>query len=421
MSHFIGKRVCVALSGGRDSVALLHFLRANREKFAISLSAVTCEHGIRGESSRKDAQFVKTLCEEWQVPLTAVEFDTPSYAKEHKMGLEEAGRALRYSAFESILEGGEADVIATAHHRDDYAETVLFRLLRGTSLAGLEAFPERAGIARPLLRTTRAQIDAYVLSNGLPFREDESNRDTSYARNFLRQEAIPLLYSKFKNCTERLAQFAERAVEDDKYLTSLAEQAIEGSGVPLSLPNPVFSRACLILLKRLGVARDYTSANFEEIARLRALQSGRKITLPCGVECAREYDKVVFYHPQAEAFNEAALTKGVTRFGEYEITLGEGEGEGLFFDMESLPSGCVIRTRREGDKFCPYGGGSKSLKKFLTERKIPARIGKRLPLVALGDEILAVCGVEISEKIKVNLMTKKRGYIRTRPVDTNEE
>ncbi len=410
------KRVCVALSGGRDSIALLHSLL--QEGGECVVSALTCEHGIRGESSLADLKFVQNLCAEWRVPLTVYPLDVPAYAAAHKLGLEEAGRILRYEAFERHIQEGKADVIATAHHRDDYAETVLFRLLRGTSIAGLDAFPAREGIVRPFLTVSRAEIDEYIREQGLPYREDESNADTAYTRNFLRREIMPLLEERMNGCSENLVRFAVRAAEDDGYLNKLAREAItKDGGVPVNLPTPLFTRACLIVLKCMGVQKDYTSAQLKEVEKLRVLQGGRKVNLSDKIEAIREGDKVIFYRPNQEEATSVAFALGELSFGSFTLTIGEGCADDcLLFDLDKIPFGCEIRTRREGDVFTKFGGGTKSLKRFLTDKKISARVGKTLPILAVKEVVYAVCGVEISDRIKISENTKRIGYLRTCPL-----
>lgn len=412
LTPYRNKRVCVALSGGADSVCLLHSFLSGAAQNNITVTALTCEHGIRGDRSLSDLRFVQTLCAQWNVPLFVFRCDVPAYAKEHKLGLEEAGREFRRECFERILEEGKADVVATAHHRDDYAETVLFRLARGTSLAGMKVFSER--YARPLLSVGRAEIDAYLQEHRLKHVEDESNADTAYARNAIRCEILPRLEKTVAGARSNLVSFARLAARDDEYLQSLATATLTGTDEPrlsAHLPDPLFYRAVIIALKRFGIERDYTQSLLNEIASLRNLQSGKKICLPQGVMAYREGEDIVFCAERTVSdCNPFAC--GTVRLGDYSVTVGEGICEGgLRFDLGALPCGCELRTRREGDVFTPYGGGTKTLKKFLTDKKIPARIGRLLPLVACGNEIFAVCGWEISDKIKITETTTRQGYI----------
>ena len=416
LAAYRGKTVCAALSGGRDSVALLHSLLHAAPRWGISVRALTCEHGIRGEESLRDLSFCEGLCRDWGVPLRIYRADVPARAKRAHRGLEEEARLFRYACFARAVAEGWADVVATAHHRDDAAETVLFRLARGTSPAGMNVFPPRAGVIRPFLDVTRAEIDEYIAANALPYVEDGSNADVTYTRNALRRLVMPPLERAVPGAAEHLVKFAVLAAEDDAFLTALAEEKVAFCGeeacIPLFLPRPLFSRAVLCAVKKLGAERDYTAANAAEAARLQALQSGRRVCLPQGLEAFREGETLVIGKPVPPFAGEIAFSLG--DFPEAALFAGEGKRAGaLSFDVDALPSGCVIRTRREGDVFTPYRGKERTLKKFFSDRKIPARLGNRLPLVARGSVVLAVCGAEICDSIKVTSDTVRLGYLYT--------
>ena len=418
------KRVCVAVSGGRDSVCLLHALLSAAEGAQIAVSALTCEHGIRGAASEEDLAFVIGLCDRWDVPLDIFRADVPALARAEKIGLEEAGRRFRYACYSRVLAEGKADMVATAHHLGDAAETALFRLARGTSLAGMDVFPAREGIVRPLKNTPRAEIEAYVAAHALPFREDGTNADVRFSRNRIRLEVLPALEKAAHGAAEHIAAFAARAAEDDKYLQAEAAKALcRRAGavcVPLSLPVPLFSRAVLAALRACGVQKDYTSADVAAAARLKTLQSGKRVTLSGGAEGVREGEYIAFYRPSAAPLSAdaAAFPFGFGTFpmGEYTGMVGTEEAEGaLVADLGAFPAGCVVRTRREGDLIKPPGGGTKTLKKFLTEKKIPARIGRALPLIACGSEVLAVFSVGIAEEVRVTEKTVRRAYLTLSP------
>lgn len=449
LAPYRGFSLAVAVSGGRDSVALLHYLHKNAEEAHISLSALTCCHGIR-PSAEADAAFVEELCRAWGVPLTVFRADVPARAKQSGRNLEEEGRMFRRECYQTMLDGG-ADAVLTAHHRDDYAETVLFRLARGTSLQGLNVFPAQKGLLRPLLGVTRARIDEYIQENALPFREDETNADVALSRNRIRHEVLPALERAVPGAKENLVRFAERAVRDDAFLGALALREVRGEGekrVSIDLPEPVFFRACLAAMKALGLTRDYTESNLQELKKLAAAQAGRFTRLPCGITVYREGADLVFL-PQEEGAEEAHKARelpfflgrkeafgGVLEVGEGDFGAGEpttdeptkitgeppflrGEppelpkacGRVLKVDLAAVPEGAVWRTRREGDTFRPCNGRQKSLKKFLTEKKIPARVGRELPVLAEGSEVLCIAGVELSERIKRTQETVRAGHI----------
>ena len=322
----------------------------------------------------------------------------------------------------------------TAHHRDDYAETVLFRLARGTSLQGLDVFPAQKGLLRPLLSVTRARIDEYIKENDLPFREDETNADVALSRNRIRHEVLPALERAVLGAKENLVRFAERAVRDDAFLGALALREVRGEGekrVSVDLPEPVFFRACLAAMKALGLTRDYTESNLKELQKLASAQAGRFTRLPCGITVYREGADLVFLpgRKDAEGADKAQKVQELSFFlGRQEafggvLEVGEGEppqttgeqpkacGRVLYVDLAAVPEGAVWRTRREGDTFLPCGGHQKSLKKFLTEKKIPARVGRELPVLAEGSEVLCIAGVELSERIKRTQETARAGLI----------
>ena len=424
LAPYRGLSLAVAVSGGRDSVALLHYLHKNAEEAHISLSALTCCHGIRS-SAEADVAFVEEVCKAWGVPLTVFRADVPARAKQSCRNLEEEGRLFRRECYQTMLDGG-ADAVLTAHHRDDYAETVLFRLARGTSLQGLDVFPAQKGLLRPLLGVTRARIDEYIQENALPFREDETNADVAFSRNRIRHEVLPALERAVPGAKENLVRFAGRAVRDDAFLQELALREVRGEGekrVFADLPEPVFFRACLAAMKKLSAA-----------------QAGRSTRLPCGITVYREGADLVFL-PQKKDADQAQKAwelpfflgrkeafGGVLEVGEGDFAAGEptktageqpflrGEqpqekGRVLNVDLAAVPEGAVWRTRREGDTFLPCNGHQKSLKKFLTEKKIPARVGRELPVLAKGSEVLCIAGVELSERIKRTPNTARAGHI----------
>ena len=424
-----GKRVCVALSGGIDSVCLLHAFKARTSDMGITLSAVHVEHGLRGEESLRDMDFCIKLCDEWGIPLKIVRADVRTFAAENGIGVEEGARAVRYGVFRGILEGGEADLVATAHHADDVAETLLFRLARGTGLSGMQAITERGGIVRPLLACTRAAIEAYADENGLYHVEDSTNKNENFARNYIRHTALPAFEKIHEGAKENLVRFAALAAEEDAFLRSLAEEKIVRVGdeerVPVDLPDVLFRRACLACMRQ-NEGEGYTRANLEEIASLRGAQGGKKVALPAfdGVKryAFREGNDIVFAAEHEAPSSEIPFspvtgqyltpaTFSVQEVAGLGLPDARGAGE-LYVDLDAFPEGCVVRTRREGDVFIPYHARRMTLKKFLTNRKIPARVSHRLPVIARGEEVLVVVGVEIADSVKITEQTKRRGIVR---------
>ncbi len=427
-SGFAGKRICVAVSGGGDSVALLHYLKTLAPEKGFSLSALHCEHGIRGEESKRDMAFAQALCKEWGIPLTLFEEDCVARAKRDKQSLETAARAFRRECYDRLLRSGEVDYIATAHHQKDAAETVLFRLARGTALGGAAGIREREeGYIRPFLHRSKREILAYLAENGLAYCEDSTNLQTEATRNKIRLEVLPLLEDAVPGATENIARFAARALEDDEYLSRLAEPLVERAEGSITVlfcaEKPLFTRACLTALKALGLEKDYTATHLSAAFALQDSQRGAAIDLPCNIRAEKGERGILFALAKQENFGERAEEKpfGIEGFegGRYAVNvastpISEGYiGRELCLDLQKIPPSAVFRFRREGDFIERFGSGKKSLKKFFNEEKIPPMERAYIPLIAEGEgnEVFAVCGVEISEKIKTDSDTESVAYL----------
>ena len=393
------------------------------------LSAVHCEHGIRGGESLADMRFVQETCEAWNVPLFLFSADCPSLAKAEKVSLETAARNFRLQCFAYLIEQNKADFIATAHHLNDEAETVLFRLARGASLSGVVGMVETNGyFIRPFLNRTRAEIVAYAKENGLVWREDKTNFETDATRNKLRLEILPKLENAVAGATGNLVRFASLADEDDTLLYELAEKLLtqeeDGYAVAFCDKKPLFRRACLLALKGLGVDRDYTALHLENLCDLQKLERGAKQSLPKAVEAKKTETGILLYKKKLLSFVEKKAEEKFTKKGfdggRYEVTVSKtpvnefkNGWRVLRLDGEKIPDTAVFRFRKEGDYIQRFGGGKKSLKKFFNEEKIPVDEREYLPLIAEkdGSEVYAVCGVEISERVKVTETTKETLYL----------
>ncbi len=436
-----GRRVCIALSGGGDSVALFDWCVRHAAANSITLSAVHVEHGIRGSASQQDAAFINTLCARACVPLFCFAEDVPALAAVWGTGLEEAGRRVRYARFCKLLAEDKADVVFTAHHAGDNAESVLLNLFRGASLAGaggIRAFlpaeelcarfaPEflsasvsasvaapsltGKGVARPMLALPKAEVEAYLAARALTWRTDESNADTSFARNFVRAAVLAPAKQRFPAAERHLYAFSRLAQEDEAFLSSLAAARLtrqeDGSfRIPQETPRPLFLRACARAFRALG-AEDASLSSFEAAASLIGARSGAERDLPCGVRAVREYGAVVLFRPAPAADYAYPFAKGEFACGAYTVRIEAGgvpkKERGLMrplcFDAAALPQGCLLRPRRAGDTFTKFGGGTKKLKDWLIDRKIPRRL-RDLPVIACGSAVYAVCGAEISEQVR---------------------
>ena len=446
-----GSRVCAAVSGGADSMALLRFLMSVREALGFTLSAVNIEHGIRGRESIRDSEFVKNFCKEKDIPLQIFIVNAPKHAAETKQGIEAAARELRYRCFENLRK--KADRLALAHHRGDQAETVLLRLFRGSG-AGLSAMDYMRGnyYIRPFLDVSKAEILDYVSREKIPYVGDSSNSDDTYDRNYVRNRVMPPVAVRFPGAEAAIARAAANLRADNLYIESnLPPLRKEGGEAAIeferfALPDALINRLIFKAFSLLGAEADIEERHINLIKELqREGESGAEIMLPRGLRAVKDYTCVSLLPPEAEdqtvpdsEFTDA-LAAGELVFGgrhlklrlvsrkEYndeitnyksQITNKDSHNcalravhcalyKTLFADIAAIPANAVIRQRLRGDRFRKFGGGAAPLSDFFIDKKVPARKRGGFPLIADGCEVLCVCGMEIGEKLKVTRKTAK--------------
>ncbi len=433
LSEFSGKRICVAVSGGVDSTALLYACKQGEKQFGYRLLAVHCEHGIRGEESLEDMRFVERLCADWQVPLVVFREDCPKRAKEEKLSLETTARNFRLETFSKIIKENKADFILTAHHQNDEAETVLFRLARGASLSGISGISEKNGwLVRPFLGVKKSEILAYAKLHNLSYREDETNYQLDATRNKIRHCVLPAMEDAVSGATGNIARFACLAKEDDDFLYEESKKLLSLKGEKYLLAfcdkAPLFRRACLLAIKGLGLEKDYTSTHLQAVFALQKSERGAVALLPKNIVAEKCLHGIELYvkrlqetlptpceKPCKKLYNEKGFDGGryAVKVSFSLVEDGQNTWRVLKFDADKMPKDAVFRFRKEGDKIEKFGGGNKSLKKFFNEKKIPVAEREYLPLIASGEgeEVYAVCGVEIADKIKVTSDTTRVGYL----------
>lgn len=420
----------VAVSGGPDSVALLHILQALLAEARIgALYAAHLHHGIRGEHADEDAAFISSLCQEWSVPLKVSYADVPLLAREQKHTIEEAARNARYAFLRQARVDCGASHILTAHHMDDQAETVLLHLLRGSGLGGLCGMQEAAGeLLRPLLYIEHSELMRYLEEYKLPYRIDETNADTSYLRNKIRLELIPVLRDTYNpNIIQGLSNMAALLSEDEAYLTSLAQEALDAAALLetgaysraqlIDFPPPVRSRALRLALAREGALYDMQRSGINRLEALLSARTGAAMPLPRGLCAWVSYDTLHIGKMPEEtpaAFEQPFLWPGETqtiagRFvASYAGALRKDEGPDVaYMDADKLPTGILIRPRRPGDMIYPLNApGRCKLKRYLIDKKLP-RAQRMRPLLASGNEVLFFPGGTVSHTLRVTEETKR--------------
>ncbi|NCA93304.1 tRNA lysidine(34) synthetase TilS, partial [bacterium] len=299
---FAGGKLGVAVSGGRDSMAMLHFICSQKERYDYKIVVINIEHGIRGEESVSDSLFVKDYCNNNGIVYIGSTVDAPDYAEKRGLSYEQAARELRYKIFDKLLAKGEVNKIALAHHLDDQCETMLMRILRGTGINGLAGIQAvRNNYIRPFLKITREEIDRYVKENNIPFREDSTNDCIDYSRNYLRQEIFPRIrerYPSYQNAFSRLARFAVEQVELlDKlcpipdYINGEASLAVKDLA---DAPIALVKRSMYLCMKSLSAEVDFEEVNINDVLKLTAKDNGSAVNLAGGVTAHKEYNRIVF-------------------------------------------------------------------------------------------------------------------------------
>lgn len=425
-----GEVVVVAVSGGADSVALLHVL-LHLPGCRLQLVVAHLNHSLRGAESAGDEEFVRVLAEQHQLPCETGRVDVARLAAEMGLSLEEAGREARYAFFARVVKKHAAAVVATAHHQDDQAETVLMRLLRGAAgsgLAGIRPSSGEARVVRPFLCATRQEIESYLAKAGLPWREDESNVDQEFLRNRIRHQLLPLLKDYNPEIVARLNSTAEALAADEALLDGLTCAAFTrcrvagGSGVTLDLPllqhEPHPLRPRLYRQAIRGVKGDLQRISFRHLKAIEKLVSGNapngQLHLPAGITVTRSYSRLNFSDEALpERFVAAEITIGTC--GSYLLPCGKtlqveqlaalpgdsllaGE-DTIFLDPARVAFPWQVRYFQPGDRFVPLGmSGHKKLKKLFIDRKISPGQRQLTPLLLQAAEVVWVCGLQLAEK-----------------------
>jgi len=413
-----GERIAVAVSGGVDSMSLLHYMHNNARLYDITVVALNVEHGIRGESSISDSKFVADYCAKNGIKLLSYSVDSLKKAKEDKLSIEQSARILRYECFSHAITCGECDKIATAHHRDDNVETVLFNLFRGTGLKGLSGITKEREdkIIRPLLSVDRKDIEEYAKLNAIPFVIDQTNQSTDYTRNAIRHTIVPKIKELFPELNASVERLSENVLIDLTYLDEKANTHLTARNgvVELSLPCPraLFGRAVISALQRLGVSKDWEKKHIDDALKLCDKENGCELTLLGGVTAIKEYNKLVFFKKTDKDLTELSFTLGECELSGKQIVVSPvferkiDLKHGFYADLDKIPDTAVFRTRRESDEFTKFGGGTKSLGDYLTDKKVPLRERDSLVVLADGNQVLCILGVAISDKIKVDKTSK---------------
>lgn len=429
-----GDRVLLGVSGGPDSVALLHILASGCQRYGLQLFVVHVNHQLRPEAAQ-EAAYVQRLAEAWQLPFRLFQVDVRALAAQKGLSLEQAGHEARFACFHQTAEAWQIDKLALGHHRDDRAETVLLHLIQGCGLDGLAAMPPKDGwLIRPLAQVSKQELLQYCQQQGLQYFVDSTNLEPGCLRNQVRLELLPQLRQYNPRIGDALLRLQESCSADADYLAqctmALWQQHGVREGEQVLFPAAVWRQQHQALQRRLlrwfhqeltGSEANLTFRQIEQMAQLAQQEQGsQQMSLPGGVVFFRRYDQlgVEWQRPALSPYccrwelsQELQLPQWSCSFAatcsEQPLPTDRGLWQ-VLVDADRLIEPLQIRSRLPGDTVQPLGmQGHKKLKKFLMEKKIPFVERATLPLVVSAEEIIWIPGYFLADCVKITENTKR--------------
>ncbi|MEW6523758.1 MAG: tRNA lysidine(34) synthetase TilS [Bacillota bacterium] len=426
-----GGRILVAVSGGPDSVVLLDTLVRLRQELQCDLHVAHLNHMFRGEEAGEDARYVKELAEDRCLPCTVAEVNVPGRLGPEGGGKQQEARAIRYTFLMRTARRVGACAVATGHNRDDQAETVMWRILRGTSLRGLGGIPPVRGmVIRPLLQVWRSEIEDYVRVAGLSPRTDRSNLQTGYTRNWIRLELFPCLERVNPAVRRALADLGDVARDDNALLDQMSDERfqdvarVQGREIHLdryalaSLARPLARRVVLrsMEMARPGVAAELGRGHLDAVLSLvNNGRTGSRLDLPGSAKVRLQTGVLVVSGAPARGAVIVEQTLQVPGF----VELGDGRviearlhsqelpelsasPEVAYIDYRAIRGPLRVRSRQPGDRFKPLGmTGTQKVKDYLIDKKIPVQLRQRVPVVVCDDGVVWLAGLRLDDRFRV--------------------
>lgn len=440
-----GDRVLVAVSGGPDSVALVHILNTVAGDYSLQLAIAHLNHSLRGQESDRDAGFVAALAEKFELPCYLEKKDVKAFQRRRRLSVEEAARRVRYEFYEAVSTKDGFNKIALGHHSDDNAELVLMNLLRGSGPLGLSGIaPVRdSKIVRPLIHLKRSEILEYVSAKKIAFVTDTSNIDPAYRRNRIRHYLMPELKKSYNPAiVDSLNRLGEILQAEDQWMDQALEsvfadsiigQTSDGIRLDLSKFNKMHPAAGRRIIRKaiLSVKHDLRRITFSHVDAVLDLagkiRSGGFLDLPDGIRVIKDTAVLTIKKKGREGLTDMInyrykiFAEGTTPIIEAHVAIKlvgidigdvpEFKDAGTnraFFDRDCLRFPMVIRNFRPGDRFSPLGvDGTQKLKKFFINNKIPARQRYKCPLLVSENKIIWVGGLRIDNSVKLGPKTRR--------------
>ena len=437
--------IVLGVSGGADSVCLFFVLLEYAGKVPFELSVVHVNHNLRPDAA-EDAKYVKKLCREHDIPFYLTEADVKSYASGEKCSEEDAGRRIRYEAFQRAAKESGANKIAVAHNSNDRAETMLFHLFRGSGLKGLcGILPVRQNIIRPLLCLERDEIENYLTERQITWRTDSTNESDEYARNRIRRNVLPYAERELvQGCVGHMAQTADILMETEHYIRQQAQAAkaecvkLREEGFEISVKlfekhHPAIQKRLLLLLAEeiSPTGKDISAVHIRELLSLFEAEGNRSVDLPMGIRGIRSYENVrmekrrvreresfCFSISKDDLTGKRSISYEIGKHGMLEFTVfSKPQCEEVpqnqctkWFNYDKIKETLSIRSRESGD-FLSIADGKggimhKSVKDHMIAQKVPREDRDNILLLAEGHHVLWVIGGRISEYYKVDENTQ---------------
>jgi len=415
-------------------MALLHILNRLKYELCIEIFVVHVNHGLRGEDADADAVYVEDVCIEWGIPFFLKEACVSELARQWHLSEEEAGRRVRFNFFDEVLREIDGDKIALAHHMDDQVETILHNIMRGTGMEGLKGIKlvRDDKIIRPLLEVDRQSIEDYLAKENIPYRHDHTNDCTVYTRNKIRHELIPYIEANFNpNFRESIVRMAKILGDEDEFLSEyvdrLGEQNIDIREDKVIIPTDFFASCHMAVKRRVvrlcieylcGSMVNIGQKHIDSVLNVYKLGTGTSIDLPLGLIAYRDYDSILLIKEAEKRevkFKLELKVPGVTVIEDigmkiqtrYVGNFDFRDPYRVYIDEGSISKALCVRNRLDGDRFTPLGmKGSKKLKDFFIDEKIPKYIRNDIPLIVDGNNIVRVVGYQISDNYKITDRTK---------------
>lgn len=437
--------VIVGVSGGPDSICLLHILYKLKEKYNLTLYVAHINHCIRGVEADNDENYVKKLCEVLGIKCFVLRKNVERLAREKGISSEMAGRDVRYGFFEKLRRELSANKIALAHNANDRAETILMRIIRGTGIEGLEGIKAiRDGyIVRPLIETKRNEIEDYCNSEKLEPRIDSTNLETIYSRNKIRLELIPYIQNNFnKDIITSLIRFSENVKKDSEFIEKISNEKFrlycDNTNNKVIIKKDAFKEDESIItriIRKAIVTLTGSGYNFErkhiyDIISLQKNSTGKKINLVNKVISYNNYGDVELYIEEERKkdvnlqyiipINEKVFIKELELTITTEVVIDKKvnfiNNNSLikYFNYDKINNNkLVVRKRKDGDSFVPLGmKGKKKLKDFFIDLKVPKEERDSIPILTVDDKIAWVVGLRTSEEFKVDREANKMLMIK---------